>query len=69
MVKAAFGERCLGPDCVMLELEKEREEGKGRAQNIKSVCFGFFWFYDPGMSPGLVTAVSDGEVKSTENMF
>lgn len=50
VVKAAFGGKVLrGPDCAMLELEKERKEGKGRAQDIKSVCFGFFWFYDPGM--------------------
>lgn len=44
-----WGKVLRGPDCVMLELEREREEGKGRAQDIKSVCFGFFWFYDPGM--------------------
>lgn len=66
-----WGKVLRAPDCVMLELGKEREEGKEEPRT-SSLCIldssGFMilgWL----CQPGLVTAVSGGEVKSTENMF
>lgn len=72
VVKAAFGERCLGVLIVQC-LNWRRRERRGKEEpRTSSLCaldsFGFMileWL----CQPGLMTAVSDGEVKSTENMF
>lgn len=72
VVKAALGERYLGVLIVQCSNWRRRERRGKEEPRTSSLCaldsFGFMileWL----CQPGLMTAVSDGEVKSTENMF